>query len=573
LILQEFVVILRSFYLTDGNVKGLVMNLSIKAKLLGITLFLLVLMVVVGIIGLAGFRQSNQALENVYQVNMKNSGLLTKIDGLMRANRIQMLLSLQHDSKNEFSSLHEHPTSMHTDQAKKYIADIDQLWTDYSGRITDQVSRDLAETFQKDRQKYVKEGLEPAISSVLAGDFRETYRITFDVINPSIQKANKSMEALMQHEVDLAKGAFAKSQQQYSLFRTIIIGSILGALIFGLAAGLIISGAIGRSSMLLKETASQLASGNLTVRASISSRDELGVIGESFNQIANTLQAAMERISRCSFELTTAAGELRANAEQIASGSEHVAAQAVTVATAGEEMAATSNDIASNCTMAVESANQAYGTASNGAVIVQQTVDGMARIAGKVQESARTVESLGVRSEQIGQIVGTIEDIADQTNLLALNAAIEAARAGEQGRGFAVVADEVRALAERTTRATREIGEMIKAIQGETKNAVSAMEEGVLEVERGTNDAARSGHALEEILAQVSDVTGQINQIATAAEEQTATTNEISGNMQRITEVVQETAGSSQMTAQAASRLSELAGELQGIVDQFRLKV
>jgi len=549
------------------------MNVSIKAKLLGITLFLLVLMVIVGVIGLAGFRQSNQALENVYQVNMKNSGLLTKIDGLMRANRIQMLLALQHDAKNEFSSLHEHPTSMHTDLAVKYIAEIDQLWSEYNGRLQDKPSRDLAEAFKKDRLVYIKEGLEPAIKAVLAGDFRETYRITFDVINPSIQKANKSMEALMQHEVEVAKDAFAKSQQQYTLFRTIIIGSILGALICGLAAGFIIAGAIGRSSLLLKDTASQLASGNLTVRATIASRDELGVIGESFNQIADTLQSAMERISACSVELTSAAGELRANAEQIADGSEHVAAQAVTVATAGEEMAATSNDIASNCSMAVESANRAYSTASNGAVIVQQTVDGMSRISGKVQDSARTVESLGARSDQIGQIIGTIEDIADQTNLLALNAAIEAARAGEQGRGFAVVADEVRALAERTTRATKEIGGMIKAIQGETRNAVSAMEEGVLEVERGTNDAARSGRALEEILSQVSEVTGQINQIATAAEEQTATTNAISGNMQRITEIVQETAGSSQMTAAAAGRLAGLASELQGIVDQFRLKV
>jgi methyl-accepting chemotaxis protein len=322
---------------------------------------------------------------------------------------------------------------------------------------------------------------------------------------------------------------------------------------------------------MLKETASQLASGDLAVRAQIKSNDELGIIGLSFNQIADTLQSAMSKVRSCSQSLTSASAELRANAEQIAAGSEQVAAQAATAATAGEEMAATSNDIASNCTMAVKSSDHAGNTATNGAAVVQQTIDGMARIAGKVRESARTVESLGSRSEQIGQIIGTIEDIADQTNLLALNAAIEAARAGEQGRGFAVVADEVRALAERTTRATREIGEMIKTIQGETKNAVVAMEEGVREVERGTADAARSGQALQDILVQVNEVTGQINQIATAAEEQTATTSEISFNMQRITEVVQETAGSSQMTAAAAGHLSELAGQLQGIVDGFRL--
>ncbi|HEY3307810.1 MAG TPA: methyl-accepting chemotaxis protein [Desulfuromonadaceae bacterium] len=547
------------------------MGLSIKTKLLGTTLFLLLLMVVVGIIGMTGFRQSNRELEKIFQVNMKKAGLLSKIDGLMRANRIQMLLALQHDPKNEFSSLHEHPTSAHTDLTRKYISEIDQLWTEYCAQLKDDQSRKLADVFQKDRATYINQGLEPAIKAVLDGDFREGYRITFDIINPTIQKANQAMDALQLHEVELAKTAYEKSQQQYVLFRNTIIGSIIIALVCGLTAGLMIVTSIGRSSIMLKETAAQLASGNLLVRAEIRSGDELGIIGISFNEIADTLQAAMEKVRSCSQALTSASEELRVNAKQIAVGSEHVAAQAATVATAGEQMAATSNDIATNCSMAVGSANQACNTATSGAVVVRQTVDGMARIAGKVQESARTVENLGARSDQIGQIIGTIEDIADQTNLLALNAAIEAARAGEQGRGFAVVADEVRALAERTTRATREIGEMIKAIQGETKNAVVAMEEGVHEVARGTEDAARSGQALEEILAQVNEVTGQINQIATAAEEQTATTTEISSNMQRITEVVQETAGSSQMTADSASRLADLAKELQQIVGQFKL--
>jgi methyl-accepting chemotaxis protein len=546
-------------------------SIRIKTKLLGITTFLLVLMVAIGMAGLYGFRQSNQELEKVFQVNMKKSALLTKMDGLLRANRIQMLLALQHDPKNEFSSLHEHPTNAHTDLAKKYIAELDQLWGEYSAYAVDQKSKELVDGFHKEQSRYIKEGLEPAIAAVLADDYRETYRITFDVINPTIQKANKAMEALIQNEVDRAKEAHAASQKQYALFMTVIIGAILLAVASGVTASLLIVTSIGRSTAILKDTATTLAAGNLTVRADITSNDELGVIGASFNSIADTLQSAMQRISACSDHLTTAAGELRENAEHIAGGAENVAAQAATAATAGEEMAATSNDIASNCGMAVESANRACTTATSGAGIIQKTVDGMSRIAVKVQESARTVESLGERSDQIGAIIGTIEDIADQTNLLALNAAIEAARAGEQGRGFAVVADEVRALAERTTRATKEIGAMIKTIQGETRSAVAAMEEGVHEVELGTEDASRSGAALEEILAQVNEVTGQINQIAIAAEEQTATTNEISSNMQQITEVVHETAGSSQMTAAAAGRLADLAHELRGIVDQFRL--
>jgi methyl-accepting chemotaxis protein len=278
--------------------------------------------------------------------------------------------------------------------------------------------------------------------------------------------------------------------------------------------------------------------GDLTKRLDDSTKDELAEISKYFNLFIEKLRGIISNISQTSNQVATASSQLHATAEHIATGAEEVAAQAATVATAGEEMSATAGDIAQNCQMAAEGAQRASQSASDGADVVERTVAVMGQIAEKVQESARTVESLGERSDQIGAIIGTIEDIADQTNLLALNAAIEAARAGEQGRGFAVVADEVRALAERTTRATKEISEMIKAIQKETRGAVTAMEQGVQQVENGTIEAARSGQALQDILAQINDVAMQVNQIATAAEEQTATTGEISSNMMQITDVV-----------------------------------
>jgi methyl-accepting chemotaxis protein len=311
--------------------------------------------------------------------------------------------------------------------------------------------------------------------------------------------------------------------------------------------------------------------GDLTKRLDDSTKDELAEISRYFNIFIEKLRGIINNIATNSTQVASASDHLHAVSNRIATGAEEVAAQAGTVATAGEEMSATSGDIAQNCQRAAESAQRASQTASRGAKVVENTVSVMGQIAEKVQESAQTVASLGARSDQIGAIIGTIEDIADQTNLLALNAAIEAARAGEQGRGFAVVADEVRALAERTTRATKEIGTMINAIQRETAGAVAAMDQGVRQVEAGTVEAGKSGQALEEILQQINDVVMQVNQIATAAEEQTATTSEISSNMVQITEVVQQTSQGAQEAATAAAQLSGNASELQRLVYQFKL--
>lgn len=310
---------------------------------------------------------------------------------------------------------------------------------------------------------------------------------------------------------------------------------------------------------------------DLTQKFEYSGKDEIGLAAIKINEFFDKFRLVLSKIQNSSDLVANTSKDMHNMVEHISSSNEEITAQSGTVATASEEMSATASDIANNCHLVADGAKRASNEAIEGAKVVEKTILRMSGIASTVSNSAQTVKLLGSRSDQIGAIVGTIEDIADQTNLLALNAAIEAARAGEQGRGFAVVADEVRALAERTTKATKEISDMIRAIQSETKSAVSAMESGVNEVTLGSEEAANSGEALSRIVEQIADVSGQVEQIATAAEQQTATTHEITNNVHEIANVTEASTKEIKSLLSRADELAKLSAELKNIVGEFKI--
>ncbi|WP_246166979.1 methyl-accepting chemotaxis protein [Oryzomonas japonica] len=370
-----------------------------------------------------------------------------------------------------------------------------------------------------------------------------------------------------------AKGSLIEKDTDKLLGRsqTIMIGVCLVVLLGCAILSTLIIRSISGTFAYCSSITDRIAAGDLSLEVAVAGRGSVRTMLCSLKSMVDGFRDVIGRVSATSADLANASRNLSVTSQSIADTTEKVASESESVATAGEQMAGTSHEISRNCHVAADNSQASSSIATTGVDVVQQTITVMERIAGQVRALSATVETLGQRSDQIGAIIVTIEDIADQTNLLALNAAIEAARAGEQGRGFAVVADEVRALAERTTTATREIGEMIKVIQTETSGAVRAMEEGVREVEGGTAVAGKSEHALHEIQEQVNSVSLQISQIATAAEEQTATTEQISSNIQHITLLVQDTAKGSHECADSASRLAGLADGLQAVVNRFRL--
>jgi len=319
------------------------------------------------------------------------------------------------------------------------------------------------------------------------------------------------------------------------------------------------------------ERMKDVAQGDLTKRVDLTSNDEVAELANWFNKFLDELQALLGQVSGNTQGLATTCEQISVYSRDQASRAELQQDQTNQVATAMQEMAATVHQVSEHSNQAAVASQKAAETARGGGKVVEETLCRMRTIANSVGQTASKVQELGKRSDEIGRISGVIEDIADQTNLLALNAAIEAARAGEQGRGFAVVANEVRKLAERTAAATKEIAEMIRGIQSETKMALTAMEAGSKEMELGVESTSRAGQSLQEIIQMSQQVGDMVTQIATAATQQSAATEQINSNIVQIAHIATANLAGAQQSAGTLQDLSGLAAKLHRSVGHFRL--
>jgi methyl-accepting chemotaxis protein len=313
--------------------------------------------------------------------------------------------------------------------------------------------------------------------------------------------------------------------------------------------------------------------GDLTMRVDESRGDEIGELGKWFNTFVTRVHDLIVSFAGAAQEVAGASREIAASAGQMSCGMKEQNDQITQVSAAVEQMSASIVGVADNSAEAVKSAVESGETANHGGEIVTETLERMKSISQAVNSSSESVTELGKRGDQIGEIIGVINDIADQTNLLALNAAIEAARAGEHGRGFAVVADEVRKLAERTTQATEEVSCSIREIQSETSKAVEMMQSGTKEVDDGVRRASAAGESLQRIVSSALDVRHKIESIAATAEEQSSVATEISQSIQRVSATSAQVAEGTAQSALAGEQLSMKAEQLMNLIGKFKIKV
>jgi len=320
---------------------------------------------------------------------------------------------------------------------------------------------------------------------------------------------------------------------------------------------------------LLDELAG-LADGDLTTTATVT-EDFTGAIADAINFTVDQLRVLVSSINETSISVSTAADETQATALHLAEAAEHQAQEIAGASAAVNEMAITIDQVSSNAAESASVADRSVELAKTGTLVVQNTINGMDTIREQIQDTSKRIKRLGESSQEIGDIVSLINDIADQTNILALNAAIQASMAGDAGRGFAVVADEVQRLAERSGGATRQIEALVKTIQSDTHEAVSSMEQTTSEVVRGAKLAEDAGVALDEIDSVSRSLAELIQNISNAAQQQAASAGHISNTMNIIQEITSQTSAGTTATAQSIGKLSAITNELRNSVAGFKL--
>jgi methyl-accepting chemotaxis protein len=537
-------------------------NLKVSRKLglgFGMVLFL---MVVLGTFSLRQLKQVNGATIDLATNWLPSVEVLAKIrfeTTTLKRRELNLLLADRKD----------------IDSWKKQMQALQGLltadFTIYEPLIASDEERKLYEEYRASLAKAVNAQTQ-VIKLAEAGKHKEAVALSQAEGRLAADAALQKLGEDIKLNVDGGKASAESAARAYAASRYWVIALLIAAILSGIALLLIITRSIATPVQKTMAVLESLAARDLTRTLDVDSTDELGMMAVALNHTIEVLRGTLGTITLSAEQLASASEEISAGAGLAAEEARVQSDQTLQLATAMQEMSATVLEISANSQKASDASHNAAQAARNGGTAVQETLSTMRGVADSTAKVSSTITELGKGSDKIGKIVSVIDDIADQTNLLALNAAIEAARAGEQGRGFAVVADEVRKLAERTTKATKEIAGMIESIQKETRNAVDAMAQESQEVQVGVEKTSASGAALLEIIKMSEDVGDMITTIATAATEQSATTEEINSNLSKISSSIQQSSSGADQTSKACADLSALASDLRHVVNQFTLE-
>jgi methyl-accepting chemotaxis protein len=546
-----------------GAVKsiGRFSNLTISKRLavgFGVILALMIILTATGIWSLSGM---NSKIEQIIKVNNTKIEHAYAIQNAMNAiDKSVFTIVLSNDEATIKTERQKIETARAAYQAS--MATLEKLETSVKGK---EIIQEL-----KQNAEISKGANDRAIETAVSGNTQSAITTITGTMQISNMLGNACNDLVRYQQDQTALGA-KDAQATYIRARLFLL--IMGAVVFAFAVFLTtgLAKSITKPLNYGASIAHKIAEGDLTARIETMRADETGQLLGAMQNMLENLQRIIGEVKAAATNMASASHELNANSELMSKGAGEQAGRALQVASASEEMSQTILDVAKNTSSIEISSTETAKLARNGEKVVDSSVHKVKAISETIEASAQLIRSLGDRSNQIGHIIGVINDIADQTNLLALNAAIEAARAGEAGRGFAVVADEVKKLAVRTSNSTSEISSMITSMQKEVHEVVASMETITREVTAGVELSTQAGDVLRNIVGSVDQLHVMVQQIASASEEMASTSEQISKDIETIATVSKETSGNSEGITRASLELAELSVSLEKAVAGFNV--
>jgi methyl-accepting chemotaxis protein len=501
-----------------------------------------------------GFTNSS---EHIFTQNFQSLQLLTDLSTAYQQMRGDLMLMLLSRSQEEITKYAKQSVERQADMEKA----IDQIV-----QLANANQKDLVKGLEEKKKafKMYRERLE--LVSYL-GDLKEAKTVLFGEFD---KLRNEMQNDIVKIVESTRKSAEADIEDSRQLARITLLSTIIGPILvvlLAVIAGFVVSRSITQPLQQLNHS---IDSADLNTIFASGRKDEVGDLMRSFDRFVGAIKETLRQVVETASVVASATSEISSSTEEMASGAQQQSNQATDVSSAVEEMTKSIFENSKNAVSTAETAEVARQTAQKGGDVVEKSIAGLKRVALVVKKSADAVRELGKSSNQIGEIVLLIDEIADQTNLLALNAAIEAARAGEHGRGFAVVADEVRKLAERTTKATKEISTTVKKIQADTGEAVTTMEQGTAVAQEAEKFADEASGSLKEIVDISQRVGDMVAQIASSNEQQARSSEEIARNVEGISSVTNQAATGIQEIAKTADDLNRLTRRLQELTNQFK---
>ncbi|MCM8855266.1 MAG: methyl-accepting chemotaxis protein [Candidatus Thiodiazotropha sp.] len=564
--------------------KNLISNLSVKAKIVGNTLILMALMIIGSTYALNSMNQIGTELDAIALQDIPMTENLTKLtehyleqaNHFERAMRYGMLLQQEANASEHFKQniavfeqfSKEIDENIHTGERMVEEA-ITQVYSEEDAKEFERVDQALKK-IGKEHDDFEQHANQVFVL-LSQGNIHEAEVFAEKIEHEEKQLATELQDLLSEIEKFTENAVKRAEQHEHAAFKMMIVLTMLALLIGGIVSWSVSRNIVKRLSEASREL-EVIASGDLTQCVSVEGQDEISNLQKSMQTMHKHLQTMISQIHATTVQLATAAEEVSVVTTQTSTNIQQQQSETDQIATAMNEMASTVQEVATSVSNTSNAAKEANVETEKSREIVDETVQGIQQLADQIEGGAKVISQVEKDSENINTVLDVIKGIAEQTNLLALNAAIEAARAGEQGRGFAVVADEVRTLAGRTQESTTEINQIIEKLQTGSKNAVQTMNQSREQARSVVEQATLAGTSLSTIAQSASEIDQMSSQIATAAEEQSAVADEMSRSIVRINDMTSQNASGANQTEQAGQELAQMASQLQEVVSQFQVK-